>query len=175
MRGRWQQELAARGVDPDRAQALDRRFADAFAAVIARWPAAFAGSELDPDANRKRMESLVRRIEDLAASVAGSASATAEADAAMSPTVRLAAMLKEALAANTIGGRVDDDSRTRAAAEELRQAQANWSRIGPVPEDVKRALADRFQKASRRINDRLSAGRPSGPAPRQGGSGRPGR
>ena len=175
LRGRWQQELAARGVDPDRAQALDRRFADAFAAVIARWPAAFAGSELDPDANRKRMESLVRRIEDLAASVAGSASATAEADAAMSPTVRLAAMLKEALAANTIGGRVDDDSRTRAAAEELRQAQANWSRIGPVPEDVKRALADRFQKASRRINDRLSAGRPSGPAPRQGGSGRPGR
>jgi hypothetical protein len=175
LRGRWQQELAARGVDPDRAQALDRRFADAFAAVVARWPAAFAGSEFDPDANRKRMESLVRRVEDLAASVAGPAAATPEADAAMSPTVRLAAMLKEALAANTIGGRVDEDSRTRAAAEELRQAQASWSRIGPVPEDVKRALADRFQKASRRINDRISAGRQVGSAGRPGGSGRPGR
>ena len=175
LRGRWQQEIAARGVDPERAQALDRRFADAFAAVVARWPAAFAGSDLDPDANRKRMEALVRRVEDLAASIAGPASAQADADAAMSPTVRLAAMLKEALAANTIGGRADEDSRSRAAAEELRQAQANWSRIGPVPEDVKRALADRFQKASRRINDRMSASRPGGPPSRPGGSGRPGR
>ena len=173
LRGRWQQEIAARGVDPDRAQALDRRFADAFAAVIARWPAAFAGSELDPDANRKRLETLVRRVEELAASIAGPAQP--ETDAAMSPTVRLAAMLKEALAANTIGGRVDEDSRTRAAAEELRQAQASWSRIGPVPEEVKRALADRFQKASRRINDRLSSNRPGGSGGRPGGSGRPGR
>jgi hypothetical protein len=174
LRGRWQSEIAARGVDPDRAQALDRRFADAFAAVVARWPIAFAGSDLDPDANRKRMESLVKRVEDLATSVAGP-SAQPEADAAMSPTVRLAAMLKEALAANTIGGRVDEDSRSRAAAEELRQAQASWSRIGPVPEDIKRALADRFQKASRRINDRLSASRPGGSGARPGGSGRPGR
>jgi hypothetical protein len=165
LRGRWQQEIAARGVDPERAQALDRRFGDAFAGVLARWPAAFAGSELDPDANRKRMESLVKRIEDLAVSIAGPASAQAESDAAMSPTVRLAAMLKEALAANTIGGRADEDSRTRAASEELRQAQASWSRIGPVPEDVKRALADRFQKASKRLNDRIAAksGKPSGP------------
>ena len=173
LRGRWQQEIAARGVDPERAQALDRRFADAFAAVIARWPAAFAGSELDPDANRKRLESLVRRVEELAASIAGPAQP--EGDAAMSPTVRLAAMLKEALAANTIGGRVDEDSRTRAAAEELRQAQASWSRVGPVPEEAKRALADRFQKASRRINDRISANRSGGSAGRPGGAGRPGR
>jgi hypothetical protein len=169
LRGRWQQEIAARGVDPERAQALDRRFADAFAAVLVRWPSAFAGTDLDPDANRKRMEALVRRVEDLATSIAGPASAPAE-DPSISPTVRLAAMLKEALAANTIGGRVDEDSRARAAGEDLRQAQASWSRLGPVPEDVKRALADRFQKASRRINDRISArtGKP-------GGLGRPGR
>jgi predicted nucleic acid-binding protein len=170
LRGRWQQEIAARGVDPERAQALDRRFADAFAAVLVRWPSAFAGTDLDPDANRKRMEALVRRVEDLATSIAGPASAQAENDETVSPTVRLAAMLKEALAANTIGGRVDEDSRARAAAEELRQAQASWSRIGPVPEDVKRALADRFQKAGRRINDRIAAR--TGKA---GGSGRPGR
>ena len=170
LRGRWQQEIAARGVDPERAQALDRRFADAFATVLVRWPSAFAGTDLDPDANRKRMEALVRRVEDLATSIAGPASAPAENDETISPTVRLAAMLKEALAANTIGGRVDEDSRARAAAEELRQAQSTWSRIGPVPEDVKRALADRFQKASRRINDRMAAR--TGKA---GGSGRPGR
>jgi len=44
------------------------------------------------------MEALVRRMEDLAKSLAGP---TTGADAALSPTTRLATMLREALAANT--------------------------------------------------------------------------
>lgn len=155
IRGRWQSELAARGVDRDRAAQLDARFAAAFARVVAAYPTAFAGTDLDPDANRKRMESIVQRMEDLAKSLAGPT--TAAADASLSPTTRLAAMLKEALAANTIGGRVDDDSRFRAANEEVRQAQASWSRVGPVADETRRALADRFQRAIRRISDAASA------------------
>jgi hypothetical protein len=152
LRGRWQAELAARGVDRDRALALDERFAAAFNGVIARWPSVFGGSDLDPDANRKKMETIVQRIEALAKSIAGPASA-AGGDAALSPTTRLAAMLMEALAANTIGGKADDDSRFRAASDEVRQAQATLSRIGPVPDQARRALADRFQRATRRIAD----------------------
>jgi hypothetical protein len=155
IRSRWQQELAARGVDPDRARALDEQFAAASVKVIARWPAAFAGTDLDPETNRKRMETIVKRIEDLATSLGGPASAAAEA--ALTPATRLAAMLKEALAANTIGGKAEDDSRWRAAAEEVRQAQQNLSRIGQVPETARRALADRFQRASRRITERAGA------------------
>ena len=151
LRSRWQTEIAARGVDRDRALALDERFAKAFAAVITRWPSVFGGSDLDPDANRKKMETIVARIETLAKSISGPASAGA--DAALSPTARMAAMLKEALAANTIGGKTDDDSRFRAAADDVRQAQAALSRIGPVPDHVRRALADRFQRATRRISD----------------------
>jgi hypothetical protein len=151
LRGRWQGEIAARGVDRDRALALDERFATAFNAVITRWPSVFGGSDLDPDANRRKMESIVQRIEALAKSLGGPA--TAAGDAAVSPTTRLAAMLKEALAANTIGGKADDDSRFRAASDEVRQAQASLSRIGPVPDQVRRALADRFQRATRRIAD----------------------
>jgi hypothetical protein len=151
LRGRWQAEIAARGVDRDRALALDDRFAKAFAAVIGRWPSVFGGSDLDPDANRKKMETIVGRIETLAKSISGAASPGA--DAALSPTARMAAMLKEALAANTIGGKTDDDSRFRAAADDVRQAQAALSRIGPVPDQVRRALADRFQRATRRISD----------------------
>ena len=134
LRGRWQAELAARGVDRDRALALDQRFAAASTRVVARWPAVFGGSDLDPDANRKKMETIVARIEALAKSLGGPA--TAGADAALSPTARMAAMLKEALAANTIGGKADDDSRFRAAADDVRQAQAALSRIGPVPDQV---------------------------------------
>ena len=148
LRGRWQQELAARGVEREQAIVLDRRFAEAFARVIARWPAAFAGTEMDPDANRKQLENLVKRVEELAASLKGSS-----ADAELSPTTKLAAMLKEALAANTIGGKVDVESRRRAAQEDIRQAQASWSRVGPVSEDAKRPLADRFQRAIRRISE----------------------
>jgi len=119
---------------------------------MARFPAAFAGTDLDPETNRKRMETIVKRIEDLATSLAGPASAAA--DAALTPATRLAAMLKEALAANTIGGKAEDDSRWRAAAEEVRQAQQSLARIGQIPEAARRALADRFQKASRRITER---------------------
>src|SRR5436190_5547718 len=152
LRGRWQSELAARGVDRERAAALDQRFAAAFNGVLARWPSAFSGTDLDPDANRKRMESLVKRIEDLASSLAGPA--VSGGDAPVSPTTRLAAMLKEALAANTIGGKADEDSRLRAAAEEVRQAQQSFSRIGIVPDQERRALTDRFQRAIKRISDR---------------------
>jgi hypothetical protein len=148
LRARWQQELTARGVDRDQAATLDRRFAAAFDRVISRWPEAFAGTDLDPDANRRQMEALVKRLEDLAASLKGGAP---EQDP-LSPTTRLAAMLKEALAANTIGGKVDVESRRRAAQEDVRQAQASWSRIGPVADDAKRALAERFQRAVRSIS-----------------------
>ena len=178
LRGRWQAELAARGVERDRAAALDERFAAAFKRVLERYPEVFGGTDLDPDANRKRMEALVHRMEDLARSLVGPASG--DGDAALSPTTKLAAMLKEALAANTIGGKVDDDSRFRAANEEMRQAQAGWSRIGPVPDEARRALADRFQRAIKRITDAagkvgsaVTAGGPGGSG-RPGGPGRPG-
>jgi len=146
LRNRWQQELAARGVDREQAAALDRRYADACRTLISRWPPAFAGTDLDPEVNRKRMESIVKRMEDLAASLRGSAS-----QEQMSPTERLAAMLKESLAANTIGGKVDPEARRRSAQDDVRQAQASWSRIGWVPDEARRELTDRFQRAMKQI------------------------
>jgi hypothetical protein len=162
LRARWQQDIAQRGIEPARAAALDQRFAAAFERVLATWPQAFANTDLDPDANRRKMEALVTRIEQLASSLRGPSPG---GDDALSPTTRLAEMLKEALAANTIGGKVDHDSRLRAAQEDVRQAQAGWSRIGPVPEPARRALADRFQRASRLITEAVStdgAGRAGG-------------
>jgi hypothetical protein len=167
LRSRWQREIAGRGVDPDRARVLDSRFTGAFSRALAQWPAAFAGTDLDPHANRKRMESLVVRIEDLARSLAGP-EAEAGGDAALSPTIRLAAMLKEALAANTIGGKVEEDSRWRAAAEEVRQAKAAWAGLGLVPEDVRRVLSDRFHQACRRITDGADRAGQAGGAGRAG-------
>jgi hypothetical protein len=169
IRRRWYHEVALRGVERDRAAALDERFATAFNRVIAQFPSVFDGTDLDPAANRKRMESLVQRMEDLAKSIAGPAVA---GDETLSPTTRLAAMLKEALASNTIGGKVDEESRYRAANEEVRQAQASWSRIGSVPDDVRRVLGDRFQRAIRRISDRAGGASGSGGSSASSGSSR---
>jgi hypothetical protein len=72
-------------------------------------------------------------------------------------------MLKEALAANTIGGKADDDSRARAAAEDVRQAQAAWAKLGPVPDDARRQLSDRFHRAIRKVTERV-------PPPQRGGA-----
>ena len=108
------------------------------------------------------MEALVGRVEKLAASLRGPAAGD---DAALSPTTRLAAMLKEALASNTIGGKVDEGSRVRAAQEDVRQAQASWSRIGPVPEAVRRTLTDRFQRACRVIAEAGQRGGAAGSGP----------
>lgn len=157
LRSRWQNEVAGRGVDPETARTLDQRFTLAFGTIINRWPAAFGGSDLDPESNRKKMEALVVKVEALATSLSGAPGKAAEP--AVSPTTRLAAMLKEALAANTIGGKAEDDSKMRAAQEELRQAQSAFSRIGHVPDDARRGLADRFQRAVRKVSDRTNPNR----------------
>lgn len=110
-------------------------------------------------------------MEDLARSLAGPLAASA--DSPLSPTARLAEMLRDALAANTIGGKVDEDSRLRAANEEVRQAQAAWSRIGPVPDDARRGLVDRFRRAVRRISEKAGgAGQAGGFVGSSGGAGR---
>jgi hypothetical protein len=154
--GRRHPDGASRANEPHRARALAAPFATARSAVPARGPAAGAGSALDPDANRKRMESIVLRVERLAQSMDGQDEGAA-GDERLSPAERLAARLKEALASNTIGGRAADDSRWRAATEEVRQAKVAWSGLGAVPEDLRRALGVRFQRACRRITDRTGS------------------
>ncbi|MEQ1871284.1 MAG: DUF349 domain-containing protein, partial [Vicinamibacterales bacterium] len=70
LRGRWLTEVGGRGVEPDTARQFDQRFTAALNAVVAKYPAAFASSDLDPEASRKRMESLVVKAEALAKSLA---------------------------------------------------------------------------------------------------------
>ena len=89
----------------------------------------------------------------------------ARGDAA-SPASILAMQLREALAANTIGGRGDDEAKLRTAEHEIRQLQASWTQVGFVPEAQARPLAQRFQRACQRFFDqreqrrRALAGRP---------------
>ena len=120
---------------------LQQRYSTAIEGILTRHADRFRGTDLDPTANLQRMEKLIARVEKLATEQAPPASSS-EA---------LAAMLREALASNQIGGRSSEDARWRAAAEEVRQAQASWKRIGPVPADSARELGDRFRRACDRV------------------------
>ncbi len=88
-------------------------------------------------------------------------SAQPKAQAPLSPTELLAQQWRERLAANTMTGSRSaaetEDARWRAAEQEVRNAQAQWTRLGPVPPEVAGPLNERFQRACRRFYDQRGA------------------
>jgi hypothetical protein len=144
-RERWQQ---APELPRHMQQDLAARYHEAVSRLVAAWPSAFAGTDLDPEATRKRMEKLLARVEELA-------SAAPQPAKQMSPTELLAQRWRERLASNTIaGGKTEsEESRLRAAESEVKSIQAQWARLGPVPSDVAGPLNERFQRACRRFFD----------------------
>jgi len=133
---RWRQAGPA---PRETADALARRFADARNRVVEAHPEAFRKTELDPEANRSRLEKLCAKVEALIprSEVAAGAS--------------LAEQIKEALAANTMGARGEAEARWKASAAEVEAAQAAWKRVGPVPGEAGRALTERFEAACQRF------------------------
>jgi len=82
--------------------------------------------------------------------------APSQSPAALSPTELLARQLRERLASNTIGGgrtAEAEESRWRAAEQTVREAQAQWMRLGPMPPEIAAPLYERFQRACRRFFD----------------------
>jgi hypothetical protein len=125
------------------------RYHQALGKVVASWPGAFSGTDLDPDATRKRMEKLVARVEELVPSRTASSRQ-------LSPAELLAQQWRERLASNTMGGgrtAENEEAKWRAAEQEIRSAQSQWMRLGPVPPDVAGPLNERFQRAIRRFYD----------------------
>jgi hypothetical protein len=131
---------------------LETRFFGAFDQVLAAHPQAFSGTSLDAAANRRRMEEIVARVEKLLPAGGDGADLSG-----LSPAARLAATWREALASNTMGARVGEDSRLKGAIEEVTRSQAAWQRLGYVPEPDRRALAERFERACKRILDKRPA------------------
>src|SRR5262249_56588853 len=109
-------------------------------------------AELDIEASCQRMEKLVTRVETLVAGTEPKPDSPQD----------LAARLREALASNTIGGRAGEESKWRGMADEVRQAQASFARLVPVPGETGKQLADRFHKAGNRVFDQYPRKGPQG-------------
>jgi len=166
----WRQ---AGGLPHDQMAALDERFARVRDRLVETFPRAFEGTDLDPEASRRKAEKLALRVEGLLAELApgGPVSRPQTAE-------ELAARLRDALASNTIGGRAAVEAKWHSASVEVESAQAAWKRLGPVPGAEGRDIALRFEQACRRFfelrpkperaerprSDRPGAGR--GPRPR---------
>ena len=95
------------------------------------------------------MEKLVSRVEQLL-------STQPAAQPKMSPAELLAQQWRERLAQNTMSGASGksaeaEDAKWRAADQEIRSAQSQWMRLGPVPPEVAGPLNERFQRACRRF------------------------
>jgi Arc/MetJ-type ribon-helix-helix transcriptional regulator len=147
-RTKWQQapELP-RTVQQDMAA----RYFQAIGRLVSTWPSAFAGTDLDPETTRKRMEKLLAKVEELASSQPSK-------PAALSPAEMLAQQWRERLAANTMSGGAartaeNEGARWRALEQEVRNAQAQWTRLGPVPAEIAGPLNERFQRACRKFYD----------------------
>jgi len=155
LRTRWNQSTTAvrSGADP-----LSARFVNAMERLLTSFPEPFRGTELDVEASRQRMEKLVSRIEVV----------VSDTEPRTDSAQDLAARLREALASNTIGGRAGEETKWRAMAEEVRQAQSSFARLVPVPGETGRQLADRFHKACNRFFDqyRRKVPQSSGAPPR---------
>jgi uncharacterized protein DUF349 len=157
LRNRWNQStpVVRQGADP-----LSAKFMAALEHLLSTYPEAFRGSELDVEANRQKMTKLCERVEGFLTDVATTPSNSSQA---------LALMLREALAANTIGGRAGEETKWRAMAEDVRAAQASWNRLGPVPGEAGQRLSDRFHRACSRFFDQFRRHMPQQqePAPRR--------
>ena len=144
-RQKWQQapELP-RAVQQD----LTARYQAALGRLVATWPSAFAGTDLDPEVTLKRMEKLLARVEGLLTE-----SAAPSEPRALSPTELLAQRWRERLASNTMGrgSEAAADARRREEEQTVKDAQTQWMRLGPVPGEAAAALNEKFQRACRRF------------------------
>jgi hypothetical protein len=149
-RSKWQQ---APEVPRQLQQDLAARYHQAVGRLVGTWPGAFSGTDLDPDVTRRRMEKLLTKVEELVPEAQQRAQMRQ-----LTPTELLAEKWRERLAANTIagGGRAaeeNEEMRWRNAEQEVRSAQSQWMRLGPVPPEVAGPLNEQFQRACRKFYD----------------------
>jgi hypothetical protein len=146
-RARWVQgpELPRHTLAP-----LAERVNSALFLLVTRWPDGFKGTDLDPELTKGKMEKLIAKVEKQLPTE------SAEPAKNLSPAELLARQWREALAANTMGAgaaRQAEDARQRAAEQEVRSAQAAWTRLGPLAPEERKPLQDRFDRAVRKFSE----------------------
>ena len=161
IRAEWRQLAPVPG---PQALELAKRFEASLDSLLERVPAAFAGTDLDPARNHGALERLCERVEALL-----DASVTSPVADGRSPAEVLAARLREALATNTMGARVDPAVQRRATIDEVKRIQTERQGLGVVLGESGRRLSDRFRAACDRFFQLNPAPAARTPQSRDGG------
>ena len=143
LRTTWNRSVPIPGVEM---RPLTDRWQTALTRIVDRRAEAFIGTDLDPAAVRQKMDKLIARVESYLSDVR-------EAPAGQTQAEMLAARLRSALATNAMGGRSSEDTKWRAAADAVKEAQSAWLRLSQVAGADARALETRFRDACRRVMD----------------------
>lgn len=131
-------------VPPDVKRKLAARFGRAISRVVETHADQFRGTDYDPAQRLKQFERLCKRVEALV-------STESRGDADVSPAELLARKWRTQLAANTMGVRVDEEAKRRAAREDVKRLQAERRRLGTLTGSEADALQARFQRACDRV------------------------
>jgi DNA polymerase III psi subunit len=144
-------------MSPGRARELNERLQNACETIEAVCPQELRDSVFAGEHDRKQRERLCTRLERVIASL--------EAIVAEPSSVDLAERLRQAMAANTIGGAAlpDGEKARRAAVEEGERLHERWERLGPIVGPANRALAARFHGAYAHFRDLAAGGSASDP------------
>jgi hypothetical protein len=163
VRGEWKGIGPAPQADAD---VVWGRFRDGCERAVEAFPAVFQGTELDPDANRKKKERLCQRAEELARSV----TPVSQSSASAGSVEEMAEQLRSALAANTFRDGDAEEQDIQSVIREAKRLQGQWRKIGPIPGEAGQELWDRFKGACDRVFE-LRPGRAEkgkGEAPEEG-------
>ena len=131
-------------VPPDVKRKLAARFGRAMERVVATHAEQFRGTDYDPVQRLKQFERLCKRAEALV-------STAPRGEAGVSPAELLARKWRAQLAANTMGARVDEQAKRRAAREDVKRLQVERRRLGTLTGSEADALQARFQRACDRV------------------------
>ncbi len=118
------------------------RFFAARSRAVTVDPSSLAGTDVDPEAAKKRLEKLCAKVESLIPQVTASGSDS---------VASLAEKLQQALAGSAIGGRAEAEARRRAAVDEVKAAQAAFKRLATLAGEEAEALRKRFREACDRF------------------------
>ena len=144
VQARWRQ---APEVPADDRRRLSARFGRAVTRLVEARPEAFHDTDLDPARQLKQLERLCERAEALVTE-------EGESVAKASPAELLARRWREQLASNTMGVRMDEGARRRAAMDEIKRLQLERRRLGSIPGEEARRVGARFQRACDRALQR---------------------
>jgi len=127
---------------------LTKRFEKTLELLVTRYPKYFSGTDLDPERNCQRLKELCEIIERYVDELQPLSLPNDE-----SPAVVMARRWREAMASNTIAGKVDERTRWLVANDEVKKIKAEWKRVCQFPSDERELLKVRFEKACAKFAD----------------------